>query len=121
MCIRDSGWDNVPVSGYRHDICHPEYADGDVPYTELARRHPGDGAGPPSFPGSTADSYDNNTFAPLTTRAGGRVWSAYFAVPDGSVAALHAAYPCQILVRHDTINRKLVLDVCDYTLSLIHI
>ena len=117
--VETDGWDNVPVSGYKHDICHPEYADGDVPYVELARRHPGDGAGPQNFLGTTADSYDNNTFAPLTTRAGGRVWSAYFAAPDGAVAALHAAYPCQILVRHDTQNRKLVLDVCDYAPVLV--
>jgi len=117
-CVQAGGWDNVPVSGYRYDVCHPEWGDEDLAYLELARAHPGDSQAPPSFPGTTAESYDNRAFAPLTTRAGGRVWSVYVAAPDGGVAALHAAYPCQILVRHDTINRKLVLDVCDFAPTL---
>ena len=117
-CVQADGWDNVPVSGYRYDVCHPEWGDEDLPYIELARAHPGDGAAPQTFPGTTAESYDNRAFAPLTTRAGGRVWSVYYAAPDGGVAALNAAYPCQILVRHDAVNRKLVLDVCDFAPTL---
>ena len=97
--VETDGWDNVPVSGYKHDICHPEYADGDVPYTELARKHPGDGAGPPSFLGTTADGYDNNTFAP-TTRAGGRVLVRISRRP--TARSRRSTRPtCQILVRHD--------------------
>lgn len=39
--------------------------------------------------------------------------------PGGEdVCALHAAYPCQILVRHDVIHRKLVYDVSEFASAL---
>ena len=112
--------DHMPCSGYREDPCHPAWADHDaVPYVELARRHPGDEPGPEGRRGTSAENYDARKFAPLTTRAGGRVWSAYFATPGGEdVCALHAAYPCQILVRHDAIHRKLVYDVSEFVPAL---
>ena len=111
--------DHMPCSGYREDPCHPTWADHEaVPYVELARRHPGDEPGR-AVAGTSAKHYDGRKFAPLTTRAGGRVWSAYFATPGGEdVCALHAAYPCQVLVRHDAIHSKLVYDVSEFVPAL---
>lgn len=77
--VEHDGLDHMPCSGYREDPCHPEWASFDaVPYVELARRHPGDEPGPTgrTLAGTSADHYDSRKYAPLTTRAGGRVWSA---------------------------------------------
>jgi hypothetical protein len=114
--VASDGFDAVPVNGYRHDICHPEWADlEDIAFVEVARRHPKDPEAPEAFWPQEYAIHDRSQLAPLTTLAGGRVWSVYLATPGGAnVAGFHASYPCQLLVRHDPAGERLVYDFFDH-------
>ena len=118
--VETDGYDGVPVNGYRHDICHPEWADlEDIAFVEVARRHPRDPEAPEAFWPQEYNIHDRSKLAPLTTLAGGRVWSVYLAAPGGAdVAGFHASYPCQLLVRHDPAGERLVYDFCDHKPTL---
>ena len=108
---RDS-WDGTPVNGYFHAT--ERRGDGEVPYVELARAHPGDDpASRQGTEGTSAAGFDTKRFAPLTTKAGSRIWSLYFAAPEKDVVAMHASYPCQMLIRYAPSTNQLCYDVFD--------
>ena len=110
--VEPDSWDSMPCNGTKWDVFFPEWAEcveRPPRFHEMARRHPGDAAAAP--PADAEYRYDDERFSPLTTKAGGRVWSVYFAAPGGGrVEALHAAYPCQLLVRYDKTSDRLVYE-----------
>ena len=58
--------------------------------------------------------YDRRAYAPLTTKAGSRVFSVSFVAPGGAAATLRACYPLQLLVRVDAGRGLLVYDCFDF-------
>mmetsp|Transcript_11957 Transcript_11957/g.35944 ORF Transcript_11957/g.35944 Transcript_11957/m.35944 type:complete len:831 (+) Transcript_11957:68-2560(+) len=109
--VEADGWDGCPVNGYFHD----KIPDNGRRFVELARKHPGDEpASRKGTRGTSAEGFDADKYAPLTTKAGSRIWSVYWASEGGSVAAVHAAYPCQILLRYDAARHRLCYDVADF-------
>lgn len=109
-------WDHTPVSGYLHDVAAQGWDSERERFVELARKHKGEAeARKEGTEDTTADGFDGKMLAPVTTKAGGRVWSVYFAAPGGAkVGGLHAAYPCQLLVRYDPSNHALIYDAFDF-------
>ena len=70
--------------------------------------------------GSSCAHADRDTVQPLTTKAGGRLWSITFAAHDTSgsgkdtCTGLRAAYPLQLLVRFDVGRQALVYDAFEF-------
>ena len=105
-------WDNMPTNAKRWDREWAEYSDGPTAYVELARRHPGDAAADDAD--TDGNDYDRRAYAPLTTKAGSRVFSVSFVAPGGAAATLRACYPLQLLVRVDAGRGLLVYDCFDF-------
>lgn len=80
-----------------------ERQESDVTLREqLTRKHASDDpAARVGTEDTTADGFNAAISAPVSTKAGGRVWSLYFVAPPPAattITALRAAYPCQLLV-----------------------
>ena len=103
-----------------------------APYVEVARKQPLDDAGDDCLDGmeeSITKDYRPNRMSPLTTKAGGRLWSISFAAPSTAaeqpedavgteVRTLRASYPMQLLVRFDAGRQNLCYDVFEFEPTL---
>eukprot|EP01049_Picozoa_sp_SAG25_P011597 SAG25_NODE_1439_length_3023_cov_1.781806_2_plen_306_part_00 len=129
--VRLHSWDHHPTNASLWEVEHPEGCDDWMPTVELARAHPGDlpqDDCSDGLPGSVQESYPKGKFAPLTTKAGSRLWSIGFVAPPPtsqrcddhhggakpSVEVLRAAYQMQLLVRIDMGRQAIVYDAFDY-------
>jgi hypothetical protein len=89
-------------------------------YVEVARKHPGDNPTQNELITIPKIKYDAKTVAPVTTKAGSRLWSISFASPSTEGASsvevtdLCASYPLQLLVRYDKGRDSLIYDCFDF-------
>lgn len=117
-------WDGHPTNAISWDLCWPEFADEPVPFLELARAQIGDDPQQNAKVERKIEDDEDEDFEgfqfsgrelqPVTTKAGGRLWSITFAAPGGSVKGLRAAYPYQLLVRFDAGRQVLIYEAFDY-------
>ncbi|CAE8627890.1 unnamed protein product [Polarella glacialis] len=120
-------WDHHPTNAISWDVLFPDGADEAIPHVELARAHIGDNPRDDAVEqvrGSTAEDYQTNgDYQPVTTKAGGRLWSISFVAPPNCNSAissptakgLRAAYPMQLLVRFDRGRQTLIYDAFEFS------
>ena len=111
-------WDGHPTNAISWEFDWPDFVDEPVPFVELARAQMGDDP-KQNAPVKKVDGFDVSDFSPkyfqpVTTKAGGRLWSISFALPGGEVKGLRAAYPYQLLVRLDLGRQCLIYEALDY-------
>ena len=112
-------WDGHPTNAISWDVFWPEGVDEPIPFVELARSHTGDDPRQNAevAEDSTAEDYSMREYQPVTTKAGGRLWSISLAAPSTSgvdMTGLRAAYPFQLLVRIDAGREALIYDAFEY-------
>eukprot|EP00435_Cladocopium_sp_Y103_P047466 s2330_g13.t5 len=114
-------WDGHPTNAISWEFCWPEFVDEPVPFLELARAQIGDDPQQNARVERKVEDDEDEDFEfssrelqPVTTKAGGRLWSITFAAPGGSVKGLRAAYPYQLLVRFDAGRQVLIYEAFDY-------
>ena len=82
-------WDGHPTNAISWDLCWPEFADEPVPFLELARAQIGDDPQQNAKVERKIEEDEDEDFEgfqfsgrelqPVTTKAGGRLWSITFA------------------------------------------
>ena len=113
-------WDGHPTNAISWDVHWPEGVDEPIPFVELARAHVSDDPtqnAQMQMEDSDAEEYLPREYQPVTTKAGGRLWSISFAAPNSQaaeVSGLRAAYPFQLLVRFDSGRQALIYDAFEY-------
>jgi len=97
-------WDSIPDQGEQ------------TPTNELARTHPGDVAEHDAVVSEESTAHGHpRSHQPVTTKAGSRLWSISFVAPDqAGMGTLRAAYPMQLLVRHDPGRQQLIYDAFEH-------
>ena len=123
--VRQHPYDNHPTNAMLWDFDTAEHSTRMRPTVELARAHPGDLSQDDcthGVAGSIQESYPKGEYAPLTTKAGSRLWAVGFVAPpkpdqgeaEATAQVLRAAYQMQLLVRIDKGRQAIVYDAFDH-------